>query len=65
EHALTAGTDASAVAYVEARDADGRVRWGVGMDTSVLTAGLRAVLSAAVRLGAVDAVPSNGVTIGA
>ncbi|HUG56335.1 MAG TPA: alpha-isopropylmalate synthase regulatory domain-containing protein, partial [Candidatus Limnocylindrales bacterium] len=51
EHALTAGTDAQAVAYVEARDARGRVRWGVGLDTSILTASLRAVLSAAVRLG--------------
>ncbi len=64
EHALTAGTDASAVAYVEARDAEGRVRWGVGMDTSVLTAGLRAVLSAAVRLAppAALSVPALEVT---
>ena len=50
EHALSVGTDASAVAYVEARDAAGRVRWGVGIDTSILTASLRAVISAAVRL---------------
>ena len=50
EHALSVGTDASAVAYIEARDAQGRVRWGVGVDTSILTASLRAVLSAAVRL---------------
>jgi len=50
EHALTAGTDAAAAAYVEARDADGQVRWGVGIDTSILTASLRAVLSAASRL---------------
>ncbi|MBI2325605.1 MAG: 2-isopropylmalate synthase, partial [Chloroflexi bacterium] len=50
EHALNAGTDASAVAYVEARDAAGQVRWGIGIDTSILTASLRAVLSAAVRL---------------
>jgi 2-isopropylmalate synthase len=50
EHALTSGTDAAAVAYVEARDAEGRVRWGVGIDTSILTASLRAVLSAAARL---------------
>jgi 2-isopropylmalate synthase len=50
EHALNAGTDASAVAYVEARGVDGQVRWGVGIDTSILTASLRAVLSAAVRL---------------
>ncbi len=50
EHALTAGTDSAAVAYVEARDAQGSVRWGVGIDTSILTASLRAVLSAAARL---------------
>jgi 2-isopropylmalate synthase len=50
EHAINAGTDASAVAYVEAREASGQVRWGVGIDTSILTASLRAVLSAAVRL---------------
>ena len=50
EHALAAGTDAAAVAYVEARDAGGQVRWGVGMDTSILTASLRAVLSVAARL---------------
>ncbi len=50
EHALSRGTDASAVAYVEARDAAGTVRWGVGVDTSILTASLRAILSAATRL---------------
>ncbi|MGH2450849.1 MAG: 2-isopropylmalate synthase [Candidatus Limnocylindria bacterium] len=50
EHALTAGSDARAVAYIEARDPGGRVRWGVGVDTSILTASLRAVLNATVRL---------------
>ncbi len=65
EHALTAGTDASAVAYIEARDEDGAVRWGVGMDTSVLTASLGAVLSAAVRLGAYEPARTNGVVAGA
>ncbi len=50
EHALTSGTDAAAVAYVEARDASGRVRWGVGIDTSILTASMRAVISVALRL---------------
>ncbi len=53
EHALNSGTDASAVAYIEARDPDGQVRWGVGIDTSILTASLRAVLSATVRLAPV------------
>jgi 2-isopropylmalate synthase len=50
EHAVSAGTDATAVAYVEAQDADGTVRWGVGMDESILTAGLKAVVGAANRL---------------
>ena len=50
EHAVGAGTDAAAVAYVEARDGDGTVRWGVGVHESVLTASLRAVVSAFTRL---------------
>ena len=49
EHALSAGTAATAVAYVEARSADGATWWGVGMDASILDASLRAVLSAANR----------------
>jgi 2-isopropylmalate synthase len=49
EHAVTAGSDATAVAYVEARGDDG-IRWGVGMDESITTASLRAVLSALNRL---------------
>ncbi len=49
EHAVSAGTDAQAVAYVETQGADGEVRWGVGMDESILTASLRAVVSAANR----------------
>ena len=49
EHAMTAGTDARAVAYVETQDLDGEVRWGVGVDESILTASLRAVLSAVNR----------------
>jgi hypothetical protein len=36
---------------VEARDADGNVRWGVGLDESILTASLRAVLCSVNRLG--------------
>ena len=48
EHALTAGSGASAVAYVEAED-DGATWWGVGMDSSILDASLAAVVSAANR----------------
>ena len=49
EHAITAGSDASAVAYVEARSEDG-IRWGVGLDGSILAASLKAVLGAVNRL---------------
>jgi 2-isopropylmalate synthase len=49
EHALTSGSGASAVAYVETQGPDGQVRWGVGRDTSILDASLHAVISAANR----------------
>ena len=49
EHALTAGSGASAVAYVEAESPDGSRWWGVGMDSSILDASLAAVVSAAYR----------------
>jgi 2-isopropylmalate synthase len=49
EHALTEGSGASAVAYVEAEGPDGASWWGVGMDSSILDASLGAVVSAANR----------------
>ena len=49
EHALTSGSGASAVAYVEAEGSDGTTWWGVGMDSSILDASLAAVVSAANR----------------
>jgi len=48
EHALTAGTDAQAAAYVEC-EIGGQVCWGVGVDTNTVTASMRAVLSAVNR----------------
>jgi 2-isopropylmalate synthase len=50
EHALTSGSGASAVAYVEAESPDGRTWWGVGMASSILDASLHAVVSAANRV---------------
>jgi 2-isopropylmalate synthase len=50
EHALTAGSEASAVAYVQATGGDGQRTWGVGIDSSILNASLQAVISAANRL---------------
>jgi 2-isopropylmalate synthase len=49
EHALGGGADASAVAYVEAKVGDGKARWGVGIHANIITASLRAVLSAVNR----------------
>jgi 2-isopropylmalate synthase len=48
EHALSAGEEAQAAAYVEA-SVGGRTVWGVGIATSITTASLRAVVSAVNR----------------
>jgi len=48
EHAMSAGDDASAAAYVECA-VSGKVVWGVGLATSITTASLRAVVSAVNR----------------
>jgi 2-isopropylmalate synthase len=48
EHALTAGDDARAAAYVECA-VDDTVLWGVGVDSSIVNASLRAVVSAVNR----------------
>jgi 2-isopropylmalate synthase len=45
EHALSAGGDASAAAYLECA-IDGDVFWGVGIDPNTTTASLKAVISA-------------------
>jgi len=46
EHTLGLGSGASAVAYVETIGPDGKTRWGVGIHPSILSASLRAVVSA-------------------
>ena len=46
EHAVSAGADSKAAAYVETIDASGVTRWGVGIDANILSASLQAVLSA-------------------
>ena len=50
EHALSAGEEASAIAYIQIKHADGRTRWGAGVDTNIELASIRAVLSALNRL---------------
>src|SRR4051812_36591674 len=55
EHALSAGGDAIAAAYVECAitgaDGDTAVVWGVGLDANIVTASLKAVISAVNRVG--------------
>ena len=51
EHALSAGGDARAAAYLECA-IDGHVVWGVGIDSSITTASLKAVVSAVNRAAA-------------
>jgi 2-isopropylmalate synthase len=48
EHAMSAGGDATAAAYLECAVA-GRVLWGVGIDPSIVTCSLKAVVSAVNR----------------
>jgi 2-isopropylmalate synthase len=49
EHAIGAGADAQATAYVQIRDAGEATLYGVGIDGNIVTASLRAVASAATR----------------
>ena len=59
EHALGAGKEATAVCYVETRNGDGNVRWGVGTDPNIMTASLRAVVSAFTRQASDTLVRAN------
>jgi 2-isopropylmalate synthase len=45
EHALSSGGDATAAAYVECAVGE-QVLWGVGFDANIVTASLKAVISA-------------------
>ena len=48
EHAMSAGGDATAASYVECA-VDGRMLWGVGIDPSITTSSLKAIVSAVNR----------------
>ena len=56
EHALSAGGDAVAAAYVECEIA-GEIVWGVGIHANIVMASLRAVVSAANRARAATTIP--------
>ena len=46
EHALGDGADASAIAYIQLKFADGHTRWGAGVDTNIELASIKSVVSA-------------------
>ncbi len=50
EHALSSGEGAAAISYIQIKTADGKTRWGAGVDTNIELASVRAVLSALNRL---------------
>ena len=50
EHALEIGQSARAIAYISITGADGKVTWGAGMDTDIITASIQALLSAINRM---------------
>jgi 2-isopropylmalate synthase len=60
EHAVGAGADAKAIAYVEAEAADGRIYWGVGQHPNIVVACLQAVVSAANQMAAAATPQSAG-----
>ncbi len=45
EHALTKGSSSKAVAYIETEYPDGRRIWGAGVDTDIIIASIKAMLS--------------------
>src|SRR5215469_8533427 len=46
EHALSSGEEAAAIAYIQIKHANGKTRWGAGVDTNIELASVKAVLSA-------------------
>jgi len=50
EQSLSAGTEASAIAYIQIRSGGAKTSWGAGVDTNIELASIKAVLSALNRL---------------
>jgi 2-isopropylmalate synthase len=50
EHALNVGSSAKAAAYIEIQAPSGAVSWGTGVDTDIIIASIKAVLSSLNRL---------------
>ena len=50
EHALEIGQSSRAIAYISITGEDGKIVWGSGMDTDIITASLQALVSAINRM---------------
>ena len=50
EHALEIGQSSRAIAYISITGEDGKVVWGAGMDTDIITASIQALISAINRM---------------
>jgi len=52
EHALEIGQTSRAMAYISITGENGKVSWGAGMDTDIITASIQALISAVNRMKA-------------
>ena len=52
EHALEIGQSSRAMAYIGITGEDGKITWGAGMDTDIITASIQALFSAVNRMKA-------------
>ncbi len=52
EHALEIGQSSRAIAYIGIKDEKGKISWGAGMDTDIITASIQALFSAINRMKA-------------
>jgi 2-isopropylmalate synthase len=52
EHALTRGSSSKAVSYIEILDQDNESWWGAGVDTDIIVASIKSLLSALNRSSA-------------
>lgn len=54
EQSLSAGTEASALAYIQIKNGNNQTCWGAGVDTNIELASIKALLSAVNRMSAKD-----------
>ena len=52
EHALELGQSSRAISYISITGEDGKVYWGAGMDTDIITSSILALFSAINRMKA-------------